>query len=79
MKPFSTIRQMSSLNEAFRAPAGEKVVKQFKVGKKKKYEAVITKKGSNFIGYIDGDKLDTFKNAKEAETAMLDFTKLMEK
>ena len=79
MKSFMQIRTNQNLSEAFKVPASEKVVKQFKVGRKKKYDAVITKKGSQFIGYIDGDKLDTFRNAKDAEKAMVDFTKLMEK
>ena len=50
-----------------------------KVGKGKKYPAVITKKGSYFCAYIDGDKLDDFKSQKEAEKAIADFTKLMDK
>lgn len=74
MKTFQSIR---NLNEA-KAPAGEKVVKKFKVGKAK-YDAIITQKGKDYIGYIDGDKLDVFKSAKEAEKSMVDFTKLMEK
>jgi len=75
-----TFRQFQTrLNEAFRPPAGEKVVKTFKVGKRKKYEAVITEKGSSFTAYIDGDKLDVFKNAKEAEKAASEFTDLMGK
>jgi hypothetical protein len=77
MKSFSQIRT-TSLSEALKTPKGEKQIKKFKVGKNK-YEAIITKKGSSFIGYIDGDKLDSFKNAKEAEKAINDFTKLMEK
>jgi len=47
--------------------------------KEKKFPAIITKKGSAFIAYIDGDKLDQFKNQKEAEKAIMDFTKLMDK
>lgn len=78
MKTFSTIRSTQILSEAFKVPTGEKVVKKFKVGKGK-YEAYITSKDSSFVGYIDGDKLDVFKSAKEAEKAINDFTKLMEK
>ena len=43
MKTFKTLR--TNLAEAaYKPKAGEKLVKKFKVGKKKKYEAVITKK-----------------------------------
>ena len=77
MKTFNQIRQ--SLNEGLKLSAGEKEIKSMKVGKKKKFPAVITKKGSAFIAYIDGDKLDQFKNQKEAEKAIMDFTKLMDK
>jgi hypothetical protein len=82
MKTFQEFRTTSpatKLSEAFKAKAGEKVVKTFKVGKNKKYDAVITKKGSQFIAYIDGDELDTFKSQKDAESGIKDFTDLMGK
>lgn len=75
MKTFNQLRE--SLEEGYKPKAGEKVVKKFTVGKKKKYEAVITKKGSYFCVYVDGDKLDEFKNQKEAEKAAKEFTDLM--
>jgi len=75
MKTFKTLVQ--NLNEAFKAPAGEKVVKTLKLGSKNKVEAVITKKGSKFIAYVDGDKLDEFKSAKEAEKSMREIADLM--
>jgi len=76
MKTFKQFR--TSLSEgAYKAKPGEKVVKTFKVGKKKKYEAVIAKKGSYFCVYVDGDKLDEFKSQKEAEKAAKEFTDLM--
>ena len=78
MKTFNQFRT-TSLSEAFKTSSGEKVIKTFKVCKDKKYEAVITQKSSSFTGYIDGDKLDTFKSAKDAEKAINDFTKLMGK
>lgn len=78
MKTFKEFRT-TKLNEAFKAPSGEKVVKTLKVGKKKNYDAAVTKKGSMFVAYIDGDKLDAFKSEKEAEAAINDFTKLMGK
>ena len=77
MKTFNQIRQ--SLNEGIKLSSGEKEIKSMKVGKGKKYPAVITKKGSYFCAYIDGDKLDQFKSQKEAEKAIIDFTKLMDK
>jgi len=52
-------------------------VKSFKVGKG--YKAVIKKEGGKFVGYIDGEKLDVFKSAAEAEKAIKDFTELMGK
>lgn len=82
MKTFLEFRTTSSttkLSEAFKAGAGEKVVKSFKVGKNKKYDAVVTKKGNQFIAYIDGDQLDTFKTQKDAESGIKDFTDLMGK
>lgn len=72
MKAFQTIRK---LNEA---STNETVVKKFKVGKKK-YDASVVKKGSKFVAVLDGDQLDTFSNAKDAEKAINDFIKLMEK
>ena len=63
--------------KATKVKADEKLVKKFKVGGKKKYEAVITKKGKFFTVHVDGDKLDEFKTAKEAEKAAKEFTDLM--
>ena len=68
-----------SFNEVIEAklklPKGEKVVKQLtKLGKKKNVTAVIT---SKFNLYIDGQKLDKYRNAKDAEKAVKEFIKLM--
>tara|TARA_B100001079_G_scaffold269070_1_gene280599 strand:+ start:866 stop:1096 length:231 start_codon:yes stop_codon:yes gene_type:complete len=68
-----------SFNEVIEAklklPPGEKVVKQLtKLGKKKNVTAVIT---SKFNLYIDGQKLDKYRNAKDAEKAVKEFIKLM--
>lgn len=69
----------TSLSEAsVKLSAGEKQVKKFKVGKGK-YDAIVTKKGSDFIAYIDGDMLDKFKSVKDAEKAAKDFIDLMGK
>jgi len=78
MKTFKQF-QTNLQEKTFRAPAGERIVKSFKVGKRKKYEAVITKKGTALTAYIDGDKLDVFKNEASAEKAIKQFTDLMGK
>ena len=68
-----------SFNEVIEAklklPKGEKVAKEFtKLGRKKKTSAVIT---SKFDLYIDGIKMDTYKNMKSAERSLKDFINLM--
>jgi 5'(3')-deoxyribonucleotidase len=68
-----------SFNEVIEAklklPSGEKVIKQLtKLGKKKNVTAVIT---SKFNLYIDGQKLDKYRSAKDAEKAVKEFIKLM--
>jgi|TARA_B100000470_G_scaffold208525_1_gene185349 hypothetical protein len=68
-----------SFNEVIEAklklPSGEKVAKELtKLGKKKKTSAVITNK---FNLYIDGIKLDKFKDLKSAEDGLKDFLNLM--
>ena len=68
-----------SFNEVIEAklklPKGEKVAKELtKLGKNKKTTAVIT---SKFNLYIDGIKLDKFKDMKSAENAVKDFINLM--
>ena len=56
-------------------PKGEKVAKELKkLGKKKNVTAVIT---SKFNLYIDGIKLDKYKDMKTAENAVKDFINLM--
>ena len=74
-----------SFNEVLEAKlklgGGEKVVKQMKkLGKKKNVEAVITqqKAGSKkFNLYIDGLKLDSYKDQASAEKAVTEFINLM--
>ena len=66
------------LREKVKLAGGEKQVKTFKAGKKKKTDIIITQKGGKFAVYVNGDKLDdSFKNAKEAEKNVNDFIKLM--
>lgn len=70
---------MTSLSEAKnKVPSGESKVKEFTVGKSK-VPTLITKKGSKFLVYIDGTKLDEFKSEKEAVEAANDFAELMGK
>ena len=71
-----------SFNEVLEAKlklgGGEKVVKQMKkLGKKKNIEAVITSAGKKFNLYIDGLKLDSYKDQAAAEKAVTEFIKLM--
>ena len=68
-----------SFNEVIEAklklPKGEKVAKEFtKLGRKKKTTAVITNK---FNLYIDGIKMDKYKDQASAEKAVKEFIKLM--
>jgi len=64
MKKFSKFREVN-----------EKEIKSFKI---KKYNAVIKQSGlTKYIAYIDGDKLDQFTTAKEAEQAIKDFIDLI--
>ena len=66
------------LREKVKLAGGEKQVKAFKAGKKKKTDIIITQKGGKFAVYVNGDKLDdSFKDAKEAEKNVNDFIKLM--
>lgn len=54
------------------------VVKTFEIGKgRDKQKVEIKKEGSKFVAYVDGDKLDAFRNQKDAEEAINDFAKLM--
>jgi len=70
---------MTNLSEAkTKVPSGEKKVKEFTVGKSK-VDALITKKGSKFMVYIDGTKLDEYKSEKEAEASAKEFADLMGK
>ena len=74
MKTFSQMRQ--SLNEGLKLDSGFKQVKSLKVGKKKKYDAVIAQKGKIFRGYIDGDHLEDFTSIADAEKGIKRFIDL---
>jgi hypothetical protein len=59
------------LREAVKKPAGKQVFSK-KVGK---VSVVITKEKNKFCTYIDGEKLDEYRNQKEAEKAGMEFAK----
>ena len=66
------------LREMLKLASGEKKVKSFKAGKRKKSEVIVTKKGNKFGVYVDGELLDNnYKNEKEAEKAANDMIKLL--
>ena len=56
-----------------RMPAGKHVFDK----KVKRHSVMIHKDNKGFTVYIDGDKLDTFRNQKEAEKAGVEFAKEM--
>ena len=66
------------LREKVKLAGGEKQVKSFKAGKRKDKEVILTKKGSKFGVYVDGELLDNnYKNEKEAQKAADDMIKLL--
>jgi len=60
----------------FRVSLSESVVKSYKLGK---YKAEIKKEGDKYVAYLDSDKLDEFKSAKDAQTGLKDFVDLLDK
>lgn len=66
------------LREKVKLKGGEKQVKSYKAGKRKDKEIVISKKGSKYGVYVDGELLDNnYKNEKEAQQAADDMLKLL--
>jgi len=66
------------LREKVKLAGGEKKVKSFKAGKRKDKEVILTKKGTKFGVYVDGELLDNnYKNEKEAQKAANDMIKLL--
>jgi hypothetical protein len=64
--------------KAAKLGSGEKEVKKYKGGKRKKIDVQVVQKGRAFSVYIDGEKLDdNFKTSKDAEKSANDFIKLM--
>jgi|TARA_B100001094_G_scaffold80988_1_gene77198 hypothetical protein len=73
MLSFAELREKTT-----KLASGEKQVKAYRGGKRKKLDVVIAKKGNKFSAYIDGERLDdNYKNAKDAEKSVNDFIKLM--
>lgn len=70
MKTFAQIRELSG-----RKPSGKLVAKK-KVGKIK---VEVYKEPSGFVAYVDGDRLDRYKNEKEAIKAAEEFIKAYNK
>jgi len=66
MKRFSQIRELAG-----RKPKGQKVYDK----KVKGISIMVYKDQSSFITYVDGDRLDAYRNQKEAEKAGLEFVK----
>ena len=66
------------LREKVKLAGGERQVKSFKAGKRKDKEVILTKKGTKFGVYVDGELLDNnYKNEKEAQKAADDMIKLL--
>lgn len=66
MKTFTEIRELAG-----RKPTGQEVVKK-KVGK---IQYTVNKERNGFVVYIDGDRLDVYKNQREAEKSAIEFIK----
>jgi hypothetical protein len=64
MKTFRSIREK-------KMPAGQHVSQKRVNG----HSVMVHKDNKGFSVYIDGDKLDTFRNQKEAEKAGMEFAK----
>ena len=70
MKTFAQIRELSG-----RKPSGKQVVNK-KIGK---VQVQVYKEPSGFVAYIDGDRLDRYRNEKEALKAAEEFVKAYNK
>ena len=64
--------------EKVKVDSGEKIVKNEKIGRSKKIEFTITKKGSKFFAYFDGEKYaGTYNNQKKVEDIVKSYLKLV--
>jgi len=66
MKNFVQIRELAG-----RKPKGQVVLNK----RINRVPIKIMKDMGKFVGYIDGDRLDTYKSQKEAEKAIMTFLK----
>ena len=72
------IRQTLDLQEKVKVGAGEKIVKNEKIGRKKKIEFTITSKGNKFYGYFDGEKdAGSYSNQKDVEKIAKEYLQLV--
>ena len=75
---FTQVRQTIDLFEKVKVDSGEKIVKNEKIGRRKKIEFTITKKGSKFFAYFDGEKYaGTYNNQKKVEDIAKSYLKLV--
>lgn len=70
MKTFLQIRELAG-----RKPSGKSVASK-KIGKIK---IEVFKEPDGFVAYVDGDRLDKYKNEKEAVKAAEEFVKVYNK
>ena len=74
----SQVRKTIELYEKVKLGPGEKIVKTQKVGRSKKIEMTLTKKGNKFFIYFDGEKYARPVNReKDAEKLTKDYLKLV--
>ena len=66
MKTFNNLRELTG-----RKPQGQLVVNK----KQGRIQIQVYKERNGFVTYVDGDRLDRYKNAKEAEKAGMEFIK----
>ena len=75
---FTQVRQTIDLYEKVKVDSGEKIVKNEKIGRSKKIAFTITKKGSKFFAYFDGEKYaGTYNNQKKVEDIAKSYLKLV--
>ena len=72
------IRQTLDLQEKVKVAAGEKIVKNEKIGRKKNVEFTITSKGNKFFAYFDGEKYaGSYSNQKDVEKIANEYLQLV--
>ena len=70
MKSFLQIRELTG-----RKPEGDMVVNK-RVGRVK---IMVHKERNDFVAYVDGDRLDSYRSKNEAEKAATEFIKALKK